>query len=75
MYYSYIKVLVDAAVCLNTEKVIKCDFKSGTVERSVDLGNYFNSQLYVFHLPTANESKDTSCNKQTNMYRFQAIYV
>jgi hypothetical protein len=33
---SCIKVLVDAAVHSELRKVIKCDFKPGSVERSVD---------------------------------------
>jgi hypothetical protein len=34
LYYSYIKVLVDAAVHSEHEKIIKWDFKPGSVERS-----------------------------------------
>jgi hypothetical protein len=37
LYSSYIKVIVDAAVHSEDEKVIKCDFKPGSVERSIDL--------------------------------------
>jgi hypothetical protein len=35
LYYSYIKVQVDAAVTYKDEIVIKWDFKPGSVERSV----------------------------------------
>jgi hypothetical protein len=37
LYYSYIKVLVDAAVLSEDEIVIKWDFRLGSVERSIDL--------------------------------------
>jgi hypothetical protein len=36
LYSSYIKVQVDAAVHSEHGKVIKCDFKPGLVERSID---------------------------------------
>jgi hypothetical protein len=37
LYYSYIKVLVDAAVPSEDGIVMKWDFKPGSVERSIDL--------------------------------------
>jgi hypothetical protein len=37
LYYSYIKVLVDAAVPSENGIVKKWDFKPGSVERSIDL--------------------------------------
>jgi hypothetical protein len=37
LYYSYIKVQVDAAATSEDEIVIKWDFKPGSVERSIDL--------------------------------------
>jgi hypothetical protein len=37
LYSSYIKVLIDEAVHSEHGKVTKCDFKSGSVERSIDL--------------------------------------
>jgi hypothetical protein len=37
LYYSYIKVLVDAAVHSEDGIVKKWDFKPGSVERSIDL--------------------------------------
>jgi hypothetical protein len=37
MYYSQIKVLVNAAIHYEHGKVIQCDFKPGSVERSIDL--------------------------------------
>jgi hypothetical protein len=37
LHSSYIKVLVDRAVHFEPEKVIKYDFKPGSVERSLDL--------------------------------------
>jgi hypothetical protein len=37
LYSSYIKVLVNASIHSEHGKVIKCDFKPGLVERSIDL--------------------------------------
>jgi hypothetical protein len=37
LYYSYKKVLIDAAVHFEYENIIKCDFKPGSIERSIDL--------------------------------------
>jgi hypothetical protein len=36
LYSSRIKVLIDAAVSSEEGKVIKCDFKPGSVERTID---------------------------------------
>jgi hypothetical protein len=36
LYSSYIEILVDAAVYSEHGKVIKCDFKPGSMERSID---------------------------------------
>jgi hypothetical protein len=37
LYYSYIKALVDAEIHSEHGKLIKCDFKPGSVERSIDV--------------------------------------
>jgi hypothetical protein len=37
LHYSKIKVVVDAVVHSEHGKVIQCDFKLGSVERSIDL--------------------------------------
>jgi hypothetical protein len=37
LYYSWIKILVDAAVHSEHGKVIQCEFKPGSVERSIEL--------------------------------------
>jgi hypothetical protein len=39
LYSSYIKVLVDAAIHSEDGKIIKCNFKPGSVERSIDPSN------------------------------------
>jgi hypothetical protein len=51
LHYIYRRVLVDAIVHFEHEKVINCDFKPGSVERSIDLGrghtlagSYLNSR-------------------------------
>jgi hypothetical protein len=50
MYYRYLNVLTDAAVHSENGKVIKCDFKRGSVERSIDLyqrGVYLSRQAII----------------------------
>jgi hypothetical protein len=37
LYYNQIKILLDAVLHSERGKVIKCDFKPGSVERSIDL--------------------------------------
>jgi hypothetical protein len=44
LYYSYIKVLIHASVHSEPGKGIKCDFKPGSVERSIDL---YQKRLYL----------------------------
>jgi hypothetical protein len=44
LYSSCIKVLVDATVHSEDGKVIKCDFKPGSVERSTDL---YQREVYL----------------------------
>jgi hypothetical protein len=51
VYSSYMKVLIDAAVHSELGKVIKCAFKSGSVERSIDLPKRvynFNFRQWLF---------------------------
>jgi hypothetical protein len=52
-YSSYIKTLVDAAVHSEHGKLIKCDFKPGSVERSIDLyqRGYTSEEGYFQHPP------------------------
>jgi hypothetical protein len=47
------KVLVDAVLHSEHEKEIKCDFKPGSVERSIDLnrGMYLSSSRQYIHTP------------------------
>jgi hypothetical protein len=53
LYYSYIKILIDAAVHYEHGKAIKCDFKPGSVERSRDLyqRGILSSCRQCFQLP------------------------
>jgi hypothetical protein len=44
LYSSCIKIIVDAAVHSEDAKVIKCDFKPGSVERSTDL---YQREVYL----------------------------
>jgi hypothetical protein len=46
-------ILVDPAVHSEYGKLIKCDLKTGSVERSIDLDKEGSSQLFEF--PLANE--------------------
>jgi hypothetical protein len=44
LYYIKIKVSIDAVVHFERVKVIKCDFKPGSIERAIDLGQEGISQ-------------------------------
>jgi hypothetical protein len=48
LYSSQIKVLVDAAVHLEHGNGIKCDFKPGSLERSIDLDKEEYLQQVIF---------------------------
>jgi hypothetical protein len=52
LYYSKIKV-VDATVHFEHGKVIQCEIKPGSVERSIDLGKrgYVSAALAVMLIP------------------------
>jgi hypothetical protein len=53
LYSSCIKVLVDATVHSEDEKVIKCDFKPGSVERSIDL---YQREVYLSKVVAAGDT-------------------
>jgi hypothetical protein len=56
--YSKINAVVDAAVHSEHGKVIQCDFKPGSIERSIDLDKRVNTSTarQMLTLPSANEN-------------------
>jgi hypothetical protein len=58
LYSSYIKVLVDAAVHFEQGKVIKCDFKPGSVdERSIDRRVYLSKVQAMLSISATNKNR------------------
>jgi hypothetical protein len=56
LYSSCINVLVDATVHSEVGKVIKCDFKPGSVERSTDL---YQREVYLSKVQAVAAAGDT----------------
>jgi hypothetical protein len=61
LHSSYIKVLVDAAVYSEHGKVIKCDFKPGSVEWSIDLYQRGYTSRQYFHFLPPIKAEQFSC--------------
>jgi hypothetical protein len=56
LYSSYINVLLDASVHSEHGKVIKCDFKPGSVERSIPKRVYLRRRYVQLPPPIKNEN-------------------